>query len=101
MVKEITFDADLEQSIANSLRTVESKSRLVLEPRFAEQVLTKLAMQVEKMINNNMMPVLLCVPELRRHLRQLTDRVLPHMAVVSMAEVPNNTELRSFGVVKL
>jgi flagellar biosynthesis protein FlhA len=97
----ITLDSSIEQSIANSLRTVESKSQLILEPRFAEQVLTKLAMQVEKMVGSNMMPVLLCAPELRRHLRRITDRVLPHMAVVSMAEVPHNTDLRSFGVVKL
>ncbi|MES2355372.1 MAG: flagellar biosynthesis protein FlhA [Pseudomonadota bacterium] len=97
----LTLDPAIEQSIANSLRTVDSKSHLVLEPRFAEQMLTRLAMQVEKMVKSNMMPVLLCAPELRRHLRRITERVLPHLAVVSMAEVSHNTDLKSFGVVTL
>jgi flagellar biosynthesis protein FlhA len=71
----------------------------VLEPRFAEQVLARIGAQVERMIKGNAMPVLLCSPELRRHLRKLTERVLPHLAVVSMSEVPNNVNLKSFGVV--
>ena len=53
------------------------------------------------MIKGNVMPVLLCSPELRRHLRRLTERVLPHLAVVSMTEVPNSMSLKSFGVVTI
>jgi flagellar biosynthesis protein FlhA len=47
------------------------------------------------------MPVLLTAPELRRHLRKLTERVLPHLSVVAMTEVPNNVNLKSFGVVTI
>jgi flagellar biosynthesis protein FlhA len=97
----LTLDPAIEQSIVSSIRTVETKSQLALEPRFAEQVLTRLAGQVERMMKSNMLPVLLCAPELRRHLRRVTERVLPHLAVVSMAEVPNNTSLKSFAVVSL
>jgi flagellar biosynthesis protein FlhA len=53
------------------------------------------------MIKGNVMPVLLCSPELRRHVRRLTERVLPHLAVVSMTEVPNSMSLKSFGVVTI
>ena len=47
------------------------------------------------------LPVLLCAPELRRHVRALSERVMPHLRVLSMAEVPQNVELKSFGVVQL
>jgi flagellar biosynthesis protein FlhA len=97
----LTLDPAIEHSISATLRTAEDKATLVLEPRFAEQVLSRIGAQVERMIKGNVMPVLLCSPELRRHLRRLTERVLPHLAVVSMTEVPNNVSLKSFGVVTI
>lgn len=52
----LTLDPSVEQTLSNSLRAVDEKATLVLDPKFAEQVLTKTANQVEKMMKNNMMP---------------------------------------------
>ncbi len=97
----LTLDPAIEHTIASSVRAADDKGALVLEPRFAEQVLARIGAQVERMIKNNAMPVLLCSPDLRRHLRKLTERVLPHLSVVAMTEVPNNLNLKSFGVVTI
>lgn len=97
----LTLDPSIEQSIATSLRNVDEKSTLVLEPRYAEQVLARMAAQVEKMVKSNLMPVLVCAPQLRRHLRVLTERVLPQLSIVSMAEIPPHLALRAFGMVTL
>jgi flagellar biosynthesis protein FlhA len=97
----LTLDPSIEQSIASSIKSVDSRTRLILEPRFAEQVLTGLAAKVETMAKNNLMPVLLCAPELRRHLKRITERVLPHLAVISMSEIPQDMDLKSFGIVTL
>jgi flagellar biosynthesis protein FlhA len=51
------------------------------------------------MMKNNLLPVLLCAPELRRHLRTLSERALPHLRVLSLAEIPRAIELKSHGVV--
>jgi flagellar biosynthesis protein FlhA len=53
------------------------------------------------MMKGNMLPVLLCSPDLRRHVRLLAERVLPHMRVLSMAEVPNSVSLKSYSTVVL
>lgn len=97
----LTLDPAIEQTLATSVRAVDQSSTLVLEPKFAEQMLTRLAGQVEKMMKSNVMPVLLCAPELRRHLRKITERVMPHLSVLSMAEVPTNINLKAFGTVRL
>jgi len=97
----LTLDPSVEQKIADSLHTANETTGLVLDPRFTEQVLTKLANQVEAMMKNNFSPVLLCAPELRRHVRNITERVLPHLTVVSMTEIPTTLRLHSFGVVTL
>ncbi len=61
--------------------------------------MARLVQQAERMMKGNLLPVLLCSPELRRHLRSLSERVLPHLRVLSMNEVPQAVELKSFAVV--
>jgi flagellar biosynthesis protein FlhA len=60
-----------------------------------------MAGEVERMMGSNMMPVLLCNQNLRRHLRQFTERVMPHLSVLSLSEVPNSVNLKAFGMVNL
>lgn len=96
----ITLDPAIEQSLATGVKGNGTRPPgLVLEPKFAEQVLSRLTQQVEKMMGANHMPVLLCAPELRRHIRGFTERVVPHLSVLSMSEVPNDISLKSFGMV--
>jgi flagellar biosynthesis protein FlhA len=52
-------------------------------------------------MKSNLLPVLLCAPELRRHLRTLSERGLPHLRVLSMAEIPHVIELKSFATVSV
>lgn len=50
-------------------------------------------------MKSNMLPVLLCSPDLRRHIRALAERVVPHMRILSMAEIPNTVNLKAYGTV--
>ena len=97
----LTLDPSIEQSIHSSIQNTGEQGSLLLEPKMTEQVLSRLASQVEKMMKANLMPVLLCAPELRRHIHRLTERVMPHLAVLSMSEVPHIVRLKSFGMVSL
>lgn len=97
----LTLDPTIEQNLMQSMRTVEMSSSLAIEPKVAEQLLSKLGAQADRMMKNNLLPVLLCSPDLRRHLRALSERVIPHMRVLSLAEIPNSINLKSFGSVTL
>ncbi len=101
----MTLDPAIESEFLHSLqaaRTAEGGPRpFVLEPTTAEQFLGRLVQQSERMMKSNMLPVLLCSPDLRRHIRSLSERVMPHLRILSMAEVPQNMELKSWGVVAL
>lgn len=74
-------------------------AHFAVEPRLLEKVLLQLVQHAEKMMKNNLLPVLLCAPELRRHLRALSERGLPHLRVLSMAEIPHAIELKPFATV--
>lgn len=97
----LLLDPAVERTLSASVRNDQDKPRLALEPKLAEQVLTRIAGSVERMMQSNMMPVLLCAPELRRHLRSYTERVMPHLSVVSMSEIPAAINVKSFGMVSL
>lgn len=97
----LTLDPAIEQILMQSVRTAEAASALVVEPKYAEQLMARLSAQAERMMKANMLPVLLCSPDLRRHLRSLSERVIPHMRILSMAEIPNSVNLKAYGTVTL
>jgi flagellar biosynthesis protein FlhA len=95
----LTLDPSVEKNLMGGIRNINEKTVMVIEPTFSEQMLRKAADQVENMMGSNLMPVILCAPELRRHLRNFTERAMPHLSVISMAEVPNTINLKSFAMV--
>jgi flagellar biosynthesis protein FlhA len=97
----LTLEPTLEQHLADAARGVAGAAPGGLDPRLAEQLVSHLAASVEQMMKNNLMPVLLCAQELRRHVKALSERTLPHLVVLGLAEVPNSVPLKSFGVVSL
>lgn len=97
----LTFDPATEQSLASAIRSGEDATTLVLEPRFAEQVLRRISEEVERMSRGNLRPVLLCAPNLRRHVRRFTERLVPQLSVLSLNEISSHVSLRAYGVVKV
>jgi flagellar biosynthesis protein FlhA len=101
----MTLDPGIESEFLHAIqaaRTAEGGAQpFVLEPSLAEQFMGRLLQQSERMMKGNLLPVVLCSPELRRPIRSLSERVMPHLRVLSMAEVPHSVELKSWGVVSL
>jgi flagellar biosynthesis protein FlhA len=95
----LTLDPQIEGQLLHGLREAEVRQAPAVDALLAEQFIAGLVRHAEKMMKSNLLPVLLCSPELRRHLRLLSERVLPHLRVLAMTEVPNTVELRSYGVV--
>jgi flagellar biosynthesis protein FlhA len=89
------------ETLADAGRNSKDLGYLVVGPKFADQLLARLASQADRMMKANMRPVLLCAPDLRRHVRALCERVLPPMRVLSMAEVPNSVNLKAYTTVSL
>lgn len=61
----------------------------------------KLAQAAERMMKNNLVPVVLCSVELRRYVRILSERAIPHLRVISVAEVPVQFDLKAFSSINL
>jgi flagellar biosynthesis protein FlhA len=101
----MTLDPAVESEFLQSLQVARgddgAQQPFVLDPALAEKIIGGLVQNSERMLKSNLQPVLLCTPELRRHIRAMSERVMPHLRVLSMAEIPQNIELKSWGVVTL
>lgn len=97
----LTLDPAIEHTLLQSVSAAEASGLIAVEPKFAEQVVAGLRQQADKMHQASVVPVLLCAPELRRHLRALSERMVPQLRVLSLAEVPGTVELRAFSTLSL
>jgi len=97
----LSLDPRAEGQIAESLRRTEAGSNLMLDPRLAEQLIRKLLPAVETMIRESVAPVLLCRPEIRRHLKTFTKRSIPRLSVLSVNEIPHTIDLASYSIIKM
>jgi flagellar biosynthesis protein FlhA len=97
----LSLNPRLEAQITDNIRRSDGKSGLVIEPRLAEQLIRTLMPLAEKMMQQGLSPVLLCGPEIRRHLKAFTRRTIPRLAILSVNEVPSSIDLSSFDIVNV
>lgn len=97
----LSLNPRVESQIAESIKRSDGVSAFVIEPRLAEQLIRRLVQAAESMMQESLTPVLLCGPEIRRHLKTFTRRSVPRLSIISVNEVPHTIDLRSFSVVNI
>lgn len=102
----LSLDPRIENQISSSIGQgaaggAAAGGAMLVEPRLAEQLIRKLSSMAEAMYSDGRAPVLLCGPDLRRHLKAFTRRSVPRLAVLSVNEIPLRISLRSFDIVKV
>ena len=101
VVPVLSLDRRIEEVISNSLLQTEQGVQLVLDPIYAQQVLTAVSKTIE---NNPQMagqPILLTGPAIRRHVRRLTERFIPQLVVLSHNELMTSANVKSVDVVRM
>jgi flagellar biosynthesis protein FlhA len=74
---------------------------VALEPAVSQKLLDRLATLVQKAVATGSQPVVLTSGRARAALRRLIEPALPHVAVLSFAEIVTGTPVTSIGQVKL
>lgn len=101
VLRVLSLDPSVEHVLQLGLRTSEDGISLMVDPRTSEKLITELDRFGEQMMLESLQPVLLCSGSLRRHLRKLLERVLPHISVISMNEIPWTINIASYGIIKV
>jgi flagellar biosynthesis protein FlhA len=93
-----TVSPDVEKSINDGVVHSEQGSYLALEPRQAKDIMARFRRAVEA-AGSAGNPVILCSPSIRMHVRQLLERFLPNVAILSHSEIPASIRVMSLGMV--
>jgi flagellar biosynthesis protein FlhA len=95
----VTIDREIEDMIAEAIQPSDQGSYLAIEPAIAQQIIASVRNMSERFGLSGAQPLLLASPSIRRHVRKLIERFVPHMAVLSHNEIPQNVKIQSLGVV--
>ncbi|WP_028986581.1 flagellar biosynthesis protein FlhA [Thermicanus aegyptius] len=99
VLKVIHVSPALEKVIADSVQHTEQGSYLALSPEKSQEIYDHLSKQVKKAQEMGISPLLLASPATRMYLRQLLDRILPDLPVLSYNELEPDVEIQSVGMV--
>ncbi|HUG89685.1 MAG TPA: flagellar biosynthesis protein FlhA [Planctomycetaceae bacterium] len=97
----VTLDPALEDVLTAGFDWSERGLVIKLSPHIAERVTRELARTLEKLVTAGHPPVVVCGPQVRAGLKQITSSALPQLAVLSLNEITRDTEVESLGQVGL
>ncbi|MDQ0876425.1 flagellar biosynthesis protein FlhA [Paenibacillus sp. V4I3] len=100
-LKVITVGPSVEKKIADSVQQSDQGSYLALDPSSSQIIYHRVSEQVSKLIQSGQQPVILTSPTIRMYLRQLLERTLQDIPVLSYSELEPSVEIQSMGVVNL
>ena len=95
----VTIDPALEDILAAGFEIGERGLMIKLSPQIAEQTCRELAQHLQKLVEKGKQPVVLCSPQVRAGLKQITSSALPKVAILSLNEITSDTEVESVGQV--
>lgn len=100
-LKVITVGPTLEKKISDSVQQSDQGSYLALDPMSTQTVYQKLNEQINRLLQSGQQPIFLTSPTIRMYLRQVIERTMQDIPVLSYSELEPNVEIQSVGVVNL
>ncbi|MCP4152378.1 MAG: flagellar biosynthesis protein FlhA [bacterium] len=95
----LVLGGELENILVSKVQHVNNIDQLIIQPDEAQVVINRVKATIER-TGIKVQPILLCSSVIRHHLRQLTERFLPDLVILSATEIPSNIKIVSLGVVE-
>ena len=98
-LKVITISPNVEKKIAEAVQQSDQGSYLAMDPSSSQQIYQKVTEQVNRAIQLGQQPIILTSPTIRMYMRQMLERTMQDVPVISYSELEPNIEVQSVGVV--
>lgn len=96
----VTLDKNTENEIAKSVQHKETGAYLAIDPVKAQLILDSIG-EALPLFEGGQRPTLLAAPQIRPHVRKLTERYYPQLVVISHNEILPNIRIKSLGAIDL
>ncbi|NDI33373.1 flagellar biosynthesis protein FlhA [Chengkuizengella sediminis] len=101
VLKVLAIGPDLEKKISESIQQTEHGNYLTLDPSTSQIIHQRILEQVKKFMQTGNNPVILTSPTIRYYLRQLIEKTMKDIPVLSYQELEPTIEVQSVGVVNI
>ena len=92
---------DVEDILFKSIQKTEHGSYLSIDPKIADPIISSIKKETEKAMSQNIQPILITSPAVRRHLKKMVDNFIPSLMVLSQSELLSDMRFKSIGEVNL
>lgn len=99
VLRVVTLDPSIEEMLAAGFDYGERGLVIKLSPQVAEVITNAIARELQNLVQSGFPPVVVCSPQIRAGLKQITSTSLPKLAVLSLNEITRDTEVESMGQV--
>lgn len=100
-LKVITIGPKVEEIISSHVQQTEHGNYLSLDPSSQQDIIRMISEEVEKLTLQEDTAIIICSPAVRIYIKQLLDRYLPEVVVLSYNELEPNVQVQSVGVVNV
>jgi len=96
----ITLDRTIEETIAGGIIQTDQGQQLSVDPEFVRKFVAELNQKAIDLANVSSQTVVLCSPLIRMHLKNLIDRFIPNIVVLSHNEITSNVNVKAIDTVR-
>ncbi|MEW6219230.1 MAG: flagellar biosynthesis protein FlhA [Thermodesulfobacteriota bacterium] len=97
----LTLGSPVEDLLREGIQKGEQGAYLAMDPSLAQKILDAIQAAADRVAEKGLVPVIVCSPVIRRHLRRLIERFLPQVAVLSHNEMLAQTRIQSLGTINV
>jgi flagellar biosynthesis protein FlhA len=97
----VAMDPNLEKLITENVRQVDNDVVYSIEPSLMQKIVKSIGSAVEKLLAVSPMPLVVCSPNVRMHLKKLTERIIPNLNIISYNEIDPLYNVESVAIIGL
>jgi flagellar biosynthesis protein FlhA len=101
VLRLITMAQDVEDVLVKGIQKSEHGAYLSIDPKVADPIISSIKEEAEKAMAQNIQPILLAPPMVRRHLKKVVEHFIPSLIVLSQTELLQDMKFKSIGEVQL
>lgn len=99
VIPVMTLDQQIENQIAESIQDTGQGSYLGIDPQVAQAIISTIETGIEAFSMFNYSPLILCAPNIRPHLKKLTERSIPNLVILAHNEITPDIRIDSLGTI--
>lgn len=100
-ISVIGIDAQLDSTVASAIQRSNQGAYLALEPSMTRKIVGAVKAAVDKCSAMGLVPVMLCSPVSRPHIKKIVEAVVPNLAVLSPAELIEGINIKTIDTVRI